>query len=114
MGRRSAIYPYQRTGDRWTKPNYLYVIIDAEKSKVLYVGISMDPRNRMRQHMRKPWFPDRVSMDFHGPMTREDALIWEGVLIAKLHPPYNNHPGYWLCEDGRFTIYGSKPEYAAS
>lgn len=105
--KRYSIYPEQRTGRVWEAPTYVYVILN-EARKVLYVGISMAPRLRIHQHMRKPWFPAHVRLDFHGPMTREDALIMEGIFIERLKPPHNNHPGYWLCDDGRFTIFDPK------
>ncbi len=70
-------------------PHALYRFFDAAE-RLLYVGITMSPGSRWREHsLAKPWWIDvrRVSVEPH--LTRESALAAELAAIKGELPLYN-------------------------
>jgi hypothetical protein len=60
-----------------------------KNGKVVYVGISRMPEDRIAAHWEKGWDFDDIIENPEGPYTRATALLLERKLIAKYRPRYN-------------------------
>lgn len=71
---------------------YVYVMFNKDKN-VLYVGKTMDIKNRMGQHFgsqREEWKDDVCSIEYMNCHSEVDMAIYEIYLINKLNPIHNS------------------------
>lgn len=67
----------------------LYRAFDSDGS-LLYVGISHQPKCRMKEHKRKSkWYPLAARIEMEDYKNRFDAMSAERENIARHKPPYN-------------------------
>ncbi|WP_372344689.1 GntR family transcriptional regulator [Streptomyces sp. KL116D] len=68
----------------------LYRLYD-EDDRLLYVGISSEPKKRMKAHAAdKPWWPEVATRDFEWFDTRAEAADAEVETIRREQPAYNH------------------------
>ena len=85
----------ERCKDRM-KPHFVY-IVKTQLSGIVYVGISIRPRERLMRHKKESdWWPDNAICDVEILPSRRAALNREKELI-KAHKPNGNkvHNKYW-------------------
>jgi predicted GIY-YIG superfamily endonuclease len=91
------------------KSTYLYRCYDRH-AVLLYVGITVNPDQRMRSHtFDKFWWGDVVKTTYMAFKTREQALWAEWAVITTCHPLYNvmsQIPPEHRCPDQPLAIDG--------
>lgn len=79
-------YRFLSHGDTETA---LYVAAD-DQDGILYIGITRDPKSRMRAHARRSgWWSVMQMIRFYWFPTRYEALDVERSLIERIQPPWN-------------------------
>jgi predicted GIY-YIG superfamily endonuclease len=71
-----------------SKITYLYRHYD-RRGKLLYVGISNDPKRRIKEHKDKEWYKYITKVTYVKYKTRDKALKEEEKAIKKEKPIYN-------------------------
>jgi excinuclease UvrABC nuclease subunit len=67
----------------------VYRLLDANH-RLLYVGVSTNPRERLRNHaIEKPWWSQVERIVLIGPLKNHKALDLERAIIKSAHPAYN-------------------------
>lgn len=75
------------------RPHYVYRLFDAAE-RLLYVGFTVAPRQRMRQHAgEQPWWPEVATARLDQYANRADALAVEATAIATENPVHNVYRG---------------------
>lgn len=74
-----------------TVPSYVYRIYD-EFGRLLYIGCSVNPLQRLHGHDGKDWFDYARKVDVRGPWPRTMALQIEADAIASEAPFFNCQP----------------------
>lgn len=78
------LHPLTESGPCWV------YVLRAPRRVVLYVGVTSNPRRRMREHRAsKPWWHKVAQVGWMEFPTRAAALAAESYLIGWLRPPYN-------------------------
>jgi predicted GIY-YIG superfamily endonuclease len=83
----TAVAEHPTTTD--TRTHYVYRLYDAA-DRLLYVGMTNDPGQRLREHKRsKPWWNEVYRHDLQEAVTRADAFFVEAAAILQEKPAYN-------------------------
>lgn len=71
-----------------TRRHFVYWLFDVD-GRPLYVGATRYPEQRLRQHMRKPWFGEVALKRMAGPFAKAVALRLERQQQDELQPRYD-------------------------
>lgn len=68
---------------------YIYIYFD-QNQKPLYVGSTIQPLIRFKQHRQsEKWMKNVCSVSVLGPYDSEAALLYEKYIISRMQPKYN-------------------------
>ncbi|MFC9557834.1 GIY-YIG nuclease family protein [Rhodococcus sp. NPDC056960] len=76
------------------EPTFVYRGYD-ETGRLLYVGVTKQPEQRIKEHSGARWFRESERLDFAEFPTRRAALIAEQFVIDNHAPKYNSHNVRW-------------------
>lgn len=99
-GCRAAPKPVMAGGERpHPGATALYRLL-GQAEALLYIGIADDPRQRMRGHHDKPWWPEVKQVEIAWYETREAADSAETLAIAAENPIHNKakRPPGWVAD----------------
>ena len=84
------------------REHFVYRVYDS-RDRLLYVGCTMRPGRRMRQHRANlaSWAPLAHHMRMTGPLNYDDARALEKRQQEELGPAYGMTPACWSVVNGR-------------